>query len=135
MLRQIKQSPGAPSRARGAPPCAHVALARAANSVLGCSLALGRAVGYDPVLLLFYPGAGMGTARISSKGQVAIPVALREAIDLRPGAEVSFELAGGAILLRPVPQFKAVTPKPGYGWIPHQGRAASEAAITRAARA
>ena len=77
----------------------------------------------------------MRTAKISSKGQVAIPASLREVIDLQPGAEVSFELAGGAILLRPVPQFKAVTPKQGYGCIPHQGRAASEAAIRRAARA
>ena len=77
----------------------------------------------------------MGRAKISSKGQVAIPVALREAIDLRPGAEVSFELAGSAILLRPVPQFKSLTPKQGYGCIPHKGRAASEADIRRAARA
>lgn len=77
----------------------------------------------------------MRTARISSKGQVAIPAALREAIDLRPGAEVSFELAGSAILLRPVPQFKPLTPKQGYGCIVHKGRAASEADIRRAARA
>lgn len=77
----------------------------------------------------------MRTARISGKGQVAIPVALREAIDLRPGTEVSFELAGGAILLRPVPQFKAVTPKEGYGCIPHAGRPVSEARIRQAARA
>lgn len=77
----------------------------------------------------------MRTAKISGKGQVAIPVALREAIDLRPGTEVSFELAGGAILLRPVPRFKAVTPQEGYGCIPHQGRPASEARIRQAARA
>jgi AbrB family looped-hinge helix DNA binding protein len=77
----------------------------------------------------------MGTARISSKGQVAIPAALREAIDLRPGAEVSFELAGNAILLRPVPQFKPLAPKEGYGCIPHRGRTASEADIRHAARA
>ena len=77
----------------------------------------------------------MRTARISGKGQVAIPVALREAIDLRPGTEVSFELAGGAILLRPVPQFKAVTPKEGYGCIPHAGRPVSEARIRQGGRA
>ncbi len=77
----------------------------------------------------------MGTAKISSKGQVAIPAALREAIDLRPGAEVSFQLAGSAILLRPVPQFKPLTPKQGYGCIPHKGRGASEADVRRAARA
>ena len=77
----------------------------------------------------------MGRARISSKGQVAIPAALRKAIDLRAGAEVSFELAGSAILLRPVPQFKPLTPKEGYGCISHTGQPASEADIRRAVRA
>jgi AbrB family looped-hinge helix DNA binding protein len=77
----------------------------------------------------------MATARISSKGQVAIPAALREAVDLRPGSEVTFEIAGSAILLRPVPQFRPVTPKEGYGCISHKGRPASEADIRRAARA
>ena len=77
----------------------------------------------------------MCTARVSSKGQVAIPAALREAIDLRPGSEVSFELAGSAILLRPVPQFKPVKPKEGYGCISRKGRTASEADIRRAVRA
>lgn len=76
----------------------------------------------------------MRSARISGKGQVAIPVALRKAINLQPGALVSFELAGGAILLRPVPQFEAVTPQEGYGCIPHRGRPASEARMRRAAR-
>lgn len=52
----------------------------------------------------------MRTAKISSKGQVAIPV------------------------VRPVLQFKAVTPKQGYGCIAHQGRPASEARIRKAAR-
>ena len=75
----------------------------------------------------------MGTARISSKGQLAIPAALRKVIDLRPGAEVSFELAGSAILIRPVPQFKPLAPKEGYGCISHRGQPASEADIRRAA--
>lgn len=76
----------------------------------------------------------MRTAKISSKGQVAIPAALREAVDLRPGAEVTFELAGSAILLRPVPQFEPVTPKQGYGCIPHEGPSATEADIRGAVR-
>lgn len=42
-LRQIMQFPSAPSQARGAPLRAHVALARAANSVLGCSRGAGSA--------------------------------------------------------------------------------------------
>jgi AbrB family looped-hinge helix DNA binding protein len=35
--------------------------------------------------------------RITSKGQVTIPVAIREKAGLLPGTEVDFELAGDAV--------------------------------------
>lgn len=40
--------------------------------------------------------------RVSTKGQVVIPADLRETIHLEPGTQVSLELAGDALILRPV---------------------------------
>ncbi|MGE0499299.1 MAG: AbrB/MazE/SpoVT family DNA-binding domain-containing protein [Rhizobiaceae bacterium] len=40
-------------------------------------------------------------ARISSKGQLVLPKAVREAYGLTAGSEVDVESAGDAILLRP----------------------------------
>lgn len=39
--------------------------------------------------------------RITSKGQVTIPQAIREKAGLLPNTEVEFELKGGRVLLRP----------------------------------
>lgn len=40
-------------------------------------------------------------AKISSKGQLVLPKAVRDAYDLGPGSEVEIESAGDTILLRP----------------------------------
>lgn len=40
--------------------------------------------------------------RITSKGQVTIPIGIREAAGLLPGTEVEFVLENGAVRLRPV---------------------------------
>ena len=39
--------------------------------------------------------------RITSKGQVTIPQAIREKTGLLPNTEVEFEMKGGRVLLRP----------------------------------
>ena len=39
--------------------------------------------------------------RITSKGQVTIPQAIREKAGLLPNTEVEFEMKGGRVLLRP----------------------------------
>jgi AbrB family looped-hinge helix DNA binding protein len=41
-------------------------------------------------------------SNISTKGQIVIPAALREAMGLTPGTRVSFERQGDTIVLRPV---------------------------------
>ncbi len=41
------------------------------------------------------------THRVGPKGQVVIPKALREALDLEPGDEVTFWLEGDHVALRP----------------------------------
>jgi AbrB family looped-hinge helix DNA binding protein len=40
--------------------------------------------------------------RITSKGQVTIPQAIREQAGLRPGSEVEFVIDGGKVVIRPV---------------------------------
>ena len=41
--------------------------------------------------------------RVTSKGQVTIPIALREAIGLQPDTEVEFELVEGGVVVRRSP--------------------------------
>ncbi len=40
--------------------------------------------------------------KLSSKGQLIIPKKIRQALDLKPGAEFNVELVGKEIILRPV---------------------------------
>ena len=40
--------------------------------------------------------------RITSKGQVTIPQAIREKAGLLPNTEVEFEMKGGKVVLKPV---------------------------------
>jgi len=42
-------------------------------------------------------------ARLSSKGQLVIPKALRQALGLRPGARFEVHFKDGKIILEPVP--------------------------------
>lgn len=38
--------------------------------------------------------------RITSKGQIAIPIAIREEVGLLPGSEVEFSVEKGSVLIR-----------------------------------
>ena len=40
--------------------------------------------------------------KVSTKGQVTIPLEIRERLGLQPGAEVSFEVEGGHVKIVPV---------------------------------
>jgi antitoxin PrlF len=44
----------------------------------------------------------MTSRRVGPKGQVVIPKALRDALGIRPGDEVDFALADGAVRVEPV---------------------------------
>ena len=46
----------------------------------------------------------MATTVLSTKGQIVIPKAVREALELRAGTRLSVEIEGEAIVLRPVRQ-------------------------------
>ena len=41
------------------------------------------------------------THRIGAQGQVVIPKSIRDALDLRPGDEVEFELGDGGVRVEP----------------------------------
>lgn len=41
--------------------------------------------------------------RVTTKGQVTIPLEIRERLHIRPGTEVAFEVVGKAVRLAPVP--------------------------------
>jgi len=41
-------------------------------------------------------------ATLTSKGQVTIPLAIREALGLSPGTQLSFELTGGELRVRAI---------------------------------
>ncbi|MEE2777766.1 MAG: AbrB/MazE/SpoVT family DNA-binding domain-containing protein [Acidobacteriota bacterium] len=43
------------------------------------------------------------TSTISSKGQITVPVAIREALGLKPGTTVIFELVGSKVVLEKKP--------------------------------
>ena len=51
----------------------------------------------------------METTRLSTKGQVVLPLSLRAAHAWTPGTEFSVEEAGDGILLRPIGGFPEVT--------------------------
>ncbi len=41
-------------------------------------------------------------SQVSTKGQMVIPVELREALDLKAGTKVALQLEGNAILVQPI---------------------------------
>jgi len=41
-------------------------------------------------------------SQVSTKGQMVIPVELREALDLKAGTRVALQLEGNAILVQPI---------------------------------
>ena len=51
------------------------------------------------------PKAAVHVSRISSKGQVTLPKRVRDAIGVRPGDAVAYEVASGVVTLRRVAPF------------------------------
>lgn len=49
------------------------------------------------------PGVSGGAVRVTTKGQVTIPIAIRQQLGLEPGSEVEFEIDGDVVRLRKVP--------------------------------
>ncbi len=49
----------------------------------------------------------METSRLSSKGQVTVPKAIRDRLELAPGDTVAYEVEGERVILRRVEPFDA----------------------------
>ena len=77
----------------------------------------------------------METSKVSSKWQVVIPRAVRQAEHLRIGSEVAFERTAQGIVLRPIGAGERITAEQGYGVIATKRRPADDADIRRAVRA
>ncbi len=80
----------------------------------------------------------MERTRLSTKGQVIIPKSIRDARGWKPGLELSMEIVGEGILLRPVSPFQPTRVEDVLGCAGYEGPARSieemEAAIIRGAR-
>lgn len=46
----------------------------------------------------------MSNSTLTSKGQTTIPLDVREALGLRPGMRLIFEVSGGTAVIRPQPE-------------------------------
>lgn len=63
----------------------------------------------------------MRTSRLSSKGQVVVPKAVRNALQAETGAEIEWEVQGDMAVLRVVRK-KTAKPGAGYGMLKGKGR-------------
>lgn len=63
----------------------------------------------------------METSRLSSKGQVVVPQAVRRALQAEPGAEIGFEIQGDRAVLFIIRK-KAARPGDGFGLLKDKGR-------------
>jgi AbrB family looped-hinge helix DNA binding protein len=76
----------------------------------------------------------MNTTRLSSKGQVVLPRAVRDAYGWTEGTEFSVEDSSGGILLRPKKPFPATQTSEVYGRLKYAGPAKTLTAMGRGVR-
>jgi AbrB family looped-hinge helix DNA binding protein len=62
-------------------------------------------------------------ARVSTKGQVILPKALRERLRWGPGTRLTMEPVKDGVLLRAAPLFAATRPEDVFGCLGHSGPA------------
>jgi AbrB family looped-hinge helix DNA binding protein len=76
----------------------------------------------------------MGTTKLSSKGQIIIPKALREAYNWQAGLEFMVIDTGDGILLKPVQAFAGTTLEQVAGCLAYEGSAKSVDDMDKAVR-
>jgi len=73
---------------------------------------------------MFYrvlPSDLMGTTKLSSKGQVVLPKAIRDLCGWRPGTELIVELTGDGVTLHARKPFPASRHEPVFGRLQYAG--------------
>jgi AbrB family looped-hinge helix DNA binding protein len=74
------------------------------------------------------------TTTLSTKGQVILPKALRDALDWKPGMRLVVENTPAGVLLKAAPIFPPTRPEDVFGCLPYDGPPKTledmEAAIT-----
>ncbi|MCW5696812.1 MAG: AbrB/MazE/SpoVT family DNA-binding domain-containing protein [Bauldia sp.] len=63
----------------------------------------------------------METTKVSSKGQVVLPKSVRDALDWPPGTNLSVEVKGHSVLLRPARTIRPTTIDEVAGSIKYDG--------------
>ena len=74
----------------------------------------------------------MNTTRLSSKGQLVLPKAIRDADNLAEGTEFTVERVPQGVLLRPLKPFPATRLEEVIGCAGYRGRTRSAADMERA---
>jgi AbrB family looped-hinge helix DNA binding protein len=74
----------------------------------------------------------METTRLSSKGQVILPKAVRDGRRWRTGTKFVVEEVPGGVLLRPLRSFPAATIDEVFGCLTYKGRAKTLAEMEKA---
>lgn len=64
---------------------------------------------------------GKATTTVSTKGQVILPKAIRDARQWAPGTNLVVEDTGEGVLLKPAPLFTSTKPKDVYACLAHKG--------------
>lgn len=77
----------------------------------------------------------METTKLSSKGQVVLPRAVRTGRNLKPGVVFSVEDVPEGILLRPLKPFAPTSIEQAFGCLRYKGKAKSVADMDRAVAA
>ena len=77
----------------------------------------------------------METTKLSSKGQVVLPKAVREAYGWAPGTEFTIEVTTDGVRLRPRVPFASTNIDQVFGSVPHAGPAKSLQEMDEAIRA
>jgi AbrB family looped-hinge helix DNA binding protein len=67
------------------------------------------------------PNSEKLATRLSSKGQVILPKALRERLRWGPGTRLTAEAAEGGVLLRAAPSFPPTRPEDVFGCLGYSG--------------
>ena len=76
----------------------------------------------------------MGTTRLSTKGQIILPKAIRISRDWKPGTAFTIEEAGDGVLLRPAARFPATSLDEVAGCLRSKAKSITPAQMSAAIR-